>query len=107
DHDVTDDWNLSAKWEATAYGHPFSRRIVGNALAGYALCQGWGNRPEGFAALLEQADAMMDTARDDGMLAARAQDAFVDRLLDFEGWHYVLETTPKLIVLDTRTHRWH
>lgn len=26
DHDVTDDWNLSALWEATTYGHPFSRR---------------------------------------------------------------------------------
>ncbi len=32
DHDITDDWNLSARWELTAYGHPFSRRIIGNAL---------------------------------------------------------------------------
>lgn len=24
DHDITDDWNLSAQWEETAYGHPFS-----------------------------------------------------------------------------------
>ncbi len=39
DHDVTDDWNLTADWEETAYGHPFSRRIIGNALMGYLLCQ--------------------------------------------------------------------
>ncbi|WP_238534233.1 metallophosphoesterase family protein [Advenella kashmirensis] len=39
DHDITDDWNLSAKWATTAYEHPFSRRIVGNALVAYMLCQ--------------------------------------------------------------------
>ena len=42
DHDITDDWNLSAQWEETAYGHPFSKRIIGNALLAYLLCQGWG-----------------------------------------------------------------
>ncbi len=41
DHDITDDWNLSAQWEETAYGHPFSKRIIGNALIAYMLCQGW------------------------------------------------------------------
>lgn len=46
DHDITDDWNLSARWELTAYGHPFSRRIIGNALLAYLLCQGWGNDPQ-------------------------------------------------------------
>ena len=48
DHDVTDDWNLSARWEQTAYGHPFSKRIIGNALLAYLLCQGWGNNPDVF-----------------------------------------------------------
>src|SRR3546814_6711172 len=37
DHDITDDWNLSAQWEETAYGHPFSKRIIGNALIAYML----------------------------------------------------------------------
>jgi hypothetical protein len=45
DHDVTDDWNLTRGWEEAAYGHPFSRRIIGNALIGYWLFQGWGNDP--------------------------------------------------------------
>src|SRR5690606_13090944 len=48
DHDVTDDWNLSREWEEIAYGHPFSRRVIGNALVAYLVNQGWGNRPEAF-----------------------------------------------------------
>lgn len=27
-------------------------------------------------------------------------------MLSWEHWHYHLDTKPKLIVLDTRTHRW-
>ena len=46
DHDITDDWNLSREWEEVAYGHDFSRRIIGNALLAYAINQAWGNRPE-------------------------------------------------------------
>ena len=32
DHDITDDWNLSREWEEIAYGHPLSRRVIGNVL---------------------------------------------------------------------------
>src|SRR5690606_37335955 len=56
DHDVTDDWNLTAEWEQTAYNHDFSRRIIGNALISYLLCQGWGNTPATFVS------ALLDTA---------------------------------------------
>lgn len=49
DHDVTDDWNLSRAWEEVAYGHALSRRVIGNALIGYLIHQGWGNRPEAFS----------------------------------------------------------
>ena len=48
DHDITDDWNLSLEWEQVAYGHPFSRRVIGNALVAYSIGQAWGNRPETF-----------------------------------------------------------
>ncbi len=37
DHDITDDWNLSREWEEIAYGHPLSRRVIGNALLGRGL----------------------------------------------------------------------
>lgn len=103
DHDITDDWNLSAQWEQTAYGHPFSKRIIGNALLAYLLCQGWGNDPDAFADLLKKTRAMK---AHDGYLDSSAQDALISDLLTFQRWHYVLPTTPALVVLDTRTRRW-
>ena len=101
DHDITDDWNLTADWERTAYNHPFSRRIIGNALIGYLLCQGWGNNPDAFAGdTLERVAAW---SRDPG---GAGQDALIDHLLNLQHWHFSLPTEPKLLVLDTRTRRW-
>ncbi|WP_417617910.1 alkaline phosphatase D family protein [Oceanisphaera sp.] len=101
DHDVTDDWNLTAAWEASAYGHPFSRRIIGNALVGYLICQGWGNDPDAFneqPMTLLQAWSQQPTAK--------RQDRLINHVFSIEHWHYSLPTTPKLLVLDTRTRRW-
>lgn len=100
DHDVTDDWNLTRGWEEAAYGHPFSKRIIGNALIGYWLCQGWGNAPEKFAQLNQNAT---DYFTDKGV---QQQDQLIDTLLVWDQWHYNLATVPKIIVLDTRTQRW-
>lgn len=105
DHDITDDWNLSARWEETAYGHLLSRRIIGNALIAYLLCQAWGNQPEGFAELLEQTRQLMDTASDT-WLDSEPQDRLIEDLRQFHGWGYELATQPPLVVLDTRTRRW-
>ena len=106
DHDITDDWNLSAKWETTVYQHPFSRRIVGNALIAYMLCQGWGNCPDVFATALDELTALAATAAVDNRLDAPRQDALIQRLLSFRQWGFVVRTTPTIIVLDTRTRRW-
>ncbi|WP_299491461.1 alkaline phosphatase D family protein [uncultured Shewanella sp.] len=101
DHDVTDDWNLTAKWELAAYEHAFSKRIIGNALIGYTLFQGLGNAPDKFQAeiipLLNQYFEKPNS---------EYQDNLIHTLLKFENWHYTLNTSPKLIVLDTRTRRW-
>ncbi|MCS3514984.1 alkaline phosphatase D family protein [Pseudomonas grimontii] len=105
DHDITDDWNLSAQWEETAYGHPFSKRIIGNALLAYLLCQGWGNNPDAFDELVSQTRTLTAQAQADH-LDASAQDELLEALLKFQQWHYVLPTTPSLVVLDTRTRRW-
>ena len=105
DHDITDDWNLSAQWEQTAYGHPFSKRIIGNALLAYLLCQGWGNQPDGFGELVSQTQALTTGAQANA-LEASAQDELLEALLKFQQWHYVLPTSPALVVLDTRTRRW-
>ncbi|WEN43007.1 hypothetical protein CKCBHOJB_02607 [Thauera sp. GDN1] len=101
DHDVTDDWNLSREWEEIAYGHPFSRRIIGNALLAYAINQAWGNRPE---TLDEQALDLLQRS-----LAAPGDaphEECIEHLLHSEGWHYTWPTTPPLVVIDTRTQRW-
>jgi len=101
DHDVTDDWNLTAEWEQTAYGHPFSARIIGNALLGYLLCQGWGNAPEHFS------DELMDRVQHALEKPGSEQhDHLLQELLAFSQWHYLWPTSPTLLVLDTRTHRW-
>ena len=105
DHDITDDWNLSAQWEETAYGHPFSKRIIGNALIAYMLCQGWGNNPDAFKDLLENT-RRLSASGDDRYLDSPVQDALIDELLRFQHWHFVLPTSPALVVLDTRTRRW-
>lgn len=107
DHDITDDWNLSAQWEASAYGHPFSRRIIGNALLAYLLCQGWGNDPDVFQALMPDLQALLAQAQAaDNRLDARPQDELIGALLRFRRWGYRLSGQPTLLVLDTRTQRW-
>ncbi|MDO6445340.1 alkaline phosphatase family protein [Colwellia sp. 1_MG-2023] len=100
DHDITDDWNLTRGWEEAAYGHPFSKRIIGNSLISYWLCQGWGNAPKKFTTLNEQCDNFFT---DKGI---NQHSELVEKLLDWQQWHYSLATTPKVVVLDTRTQRW-
>ena len=101
DHDITDDWNLSREWEEVAYGHPFSKRVIGNALVGYLLNQAWGNSPDTFDdEVLDQLQAGLDAP------GGTAHDDLIDRLLRFDHWHYSWPTTPPLVVVDSRTHRW-
>ncbi|WP_115335659.1 alkaline phosphatase D family protein [Shewanella baltica] len=101
DHDVTDDWNLTAKWELAAYEHAFSKRIIGNALIGYTLFQGLGNAPDKF---FDEIRPLLDAFF--AQPQSESQDLLIDELLKFEQWHYTLATSPKLVVLDTRTRRW-
>lgn len=107
DHDITDDWNLSLQWEKTAYEHPFSRRIVGNALIAYALCQGWGNAHGRIDELIPPCQSLLTpTADTSRCLPAEEQDTLIGKLFEFRGWHFTLPTRPGIVVLNTRTHRW-
>lgn len=101
DHDITDDWNLSAEWEETAYGEPFSRRIIGNALVAYMICQAWGNAPENFPEnkIKQCAEALR-------LPGQQAHEELITQLIEFRGWQYKWETQPNLMVVDTRTNRW-
>lgn len=101
DHDITDDWNLSRKWEENAYGHPFSKRIIGNALIAYLVCQGWGNAPQNFP------EAMLNAIR--YVVKGNAEyehEQLVIDLIAFNGWEYKVQTEPPIVVIDSRTRRW-
>lgn len=100
DHDVTDDWNLTRGWEESAYNNCFSKQILGNALVGYWLCQGWGNAPDKFTSLMSSAPEYFTP------LGLQKHNQLIDLLFDWEDWHYALSTSPKIVVLDTRTRRW-
>jgi len=101
DHDITDDWNLTAQWEKNAYQHPFSRRIIGNSLFAYWLCQGWGNDPVKFSGDFWQQAALYQSHPN-----KENHDSLIDVLFQFNQWQYTLDTSPKLVVLDSRTRRW-
>lgn len=96
DHDVTDDWNLSADWEHHIYGNDLTRHMIRDALFSYSIFQGWGNDPQRITPIIELAKEVDNFANA----------ALTEMLLEFSHWHYEVETTPKIVVLDTRTHRW-
>ena len=101
DHDVTDDWNLTAGWEQAINNNPSSKRIINNGLISYWLFQGMGNDA------LTKTSVLVTPFKES--LAAKniwELKAFDKQLNDFNDWHYELTTTPKVVVLDTRTHRW-
>lgn len=101
DHDITDDWNLTVKWEQQAYGHPFTKRIIGNGLIAYFLCQGWGNAPDKFSPdFLGIAGNYFESPEKTN------HDKLVDLLIGFKQWHYEVPLFPPLIVVDSRTRRW-
>ncbi|MFC4701692.1 alkaline phosphatase D family protein [Glaciecola siphonariae] len=99
DHDVTDDWNLTRGWEEQVYANPFSRRIVGNALSAYFLCQGLGNPIDKIRPLVEKAKLSFNDT-------SSTHESFIDAVFEFSEWHYHLDTSPPIHVLDTRTQRW-
>ncbi|MEZ8603458.1 hypothetical protein [Vibrio splendidus] len=124
DHDVTDDWNLTVGWEHAVDQNQFATQVIGNGLAAYWMCQGWGNKPESFdETFIEQAKQLfVDQPRITKQAHNEADDsntihsvsniepdkhqAFIEMLSRFEEWHYTIDTSPKVIVLDTRTRRW-
>ncbi|KAA8600115.1 alkaline phosphatase family protein [Vibrio cyclitrophicus] len=124
DHDVTDDWNLTVGWEHAVDQNQFATQVIGNGLAAYWMCQGWGNKPESFnKEFIKQAKQLFgfqwhaenqaqnetggnNTEHSVGNIEPNKHQAFIEMLGRFEEWHYTIDTSPKVIVLDTRTRRW-
>lgn len=99
DHDVTDDWNLTADWEQHVYGNRVTKHIIRDALVSYTVFQGWGNCPDQAQPLIEQVK-QLSTQHD------FASEALTEAIFDHNHWHYEVDTSPAIVVLDTRTHRW-
>lgn len=133
DHDVTDDWNLTVGWEHAVDQNRFATQVIGNGLAAYWMCQGWGNAPEKFSTeFIEQTKQLFspvvssnesessvedngesyveNNGKNNGVLSKnidpQQHQQYLEMIDRFEEWHYTINTSPKVIVLDTRTRRW-
>lgn len=116
DHEVTDDWNISQKWKDNAYGNPFGKGILRNALMSYALFQDLGNVPEEYRKAgtkkNELINAIVEYAKNP---VPTANTSRIDALLGLMNatakpevtWHYLVESGSKVktLFLDTRNQR--
>ncbi|MEL6986440.1 MAG: hypothetical protein AAGK97_01310, partial [Bacteroidota bacterium] len=51
DHEITDDWNISKRWQNQVYSKPMGRDIIRNGLMAYTIFQDWGNSPDDYVAI--------------------------------------------------------
>ena len=99
DHDVTDDWNLTADWEKHVYGNRVTKHIIRDALVSYTVFQGWGNCPN-------QAKPLIEQIKNLSIEHDFASEQLTEAIFEHNHWHYEVNTSPEIVVLDTRTHRW-
>jgi hypothetical protein len=115
DHEVTDDWNLSGEWRRRVLSRPLGRAVMRNALAAYAIFQGWGNDPEYFrsgdgAEVLTRIENLFPSGSNSA--PATSASSALEALLGVGTaalavrWHYrVPGTRHRVVVLDSRTQR--
>ena len=126
DHDFTDSWSIGCGWTTDLLASPFGARHLRNALAAYALCQGWGNRPDDFepsrpgAALFDAIKVWVTTGGLDlqaeatlhSLLGPNAPQQLADQTYELKPpqpatqlrWDWVITfPTHRLISLDGRT----
>ena len=119
DHDVTDDWNLTALWKDRVYSTDLGRTIVRNALVSYAMFQAWGNDPAAFESgankdLLDAIERLNPKDADnfpDAQVAADLNQrlgltTMAESVEPTLKWHYHVDgPRHRLVVLDNRTRR--
>ncbi|MEZ4400723.1 MAG: hypothetical protein R3B06_11930 [Kofleriaceae bacterium] len=49
DHEVCEDWNITAGWVTKVRSTSLGRQVLRNGLAAFAVFQGWGNDPRAYA----------------------------------------------------------
>lgn len=101
DHDVTDDWNLCRSWYDTIRNKPASTRVISNALAAYWAFQSWGNAPAAYPEHFR--NVIMEHLFDPEN--PKKAEAFDFHTWKFRHWGFVLQTTPPVFVMDSRTQR--
>ncbi|WP_052124255.1 alkaline phosphatase D family protein [Ureibacillus manganicus] len=104
DHDITDDWNITAEWKEKVRKSPLGKHIVANGLAAYWAFQGWGNEPTGFKSdfiyLMEKNFRELVSGK-----KRRYYSFWMKTLWEHRRWYYVAPTSLKAVILDTRTLR--
>ncbi|MFS0575649.1 hypothetical protein AB1K83_08445 [Sporosarcina sp. 179-K 3D1 HS] len=104
DHEVTDDWNITADWQDRVSQSPLGKHVVTNGLCAYWAFQGWGNEPQRYE------EAFLQSMRNyfDGFIAGTpAHEDWMNRIGSFRHWHFVAPTRPAALFLNTRTMRFY
>ncbi|WP_066253702.1 hypothetical protein [Neobacillus drentensis] len=105
DHDITDDWNITANWKTNVFNALLGRHVIANGLTAYWAFQGWGNDPDTFEDdFLQLMKSYLKTLRNGNILTSK-HEKWVINLWNFNSWHFVAPTHPKAVFLDTRTQR--
>lgn len=125
DHEVTDDWYISAPWRSRVLTSPLGRSVIRNGLMAYSVFQAPGNDPARWQEPVDLAGGPPITSEQDAMkkivtlLADRAaptqaHEDDVDGLIGLaspaEGpavrFHYTVDgPRHRVVVLDSRTRR--
>ena len=111
DHEITDDWNLTARGRRRTLESPFGQRLILNALSAATVFQAWGNDPRSF----EPPPDVGETVN--ARLLNAVLDGDRDTAIPLLGLHPPLPDVPvrfgfsvdgpahRLVAIDTRSHR--
>jgi hypothetical protein len=102
DHDVTDDWNISAEWQGQVNKAALGKHVIANALCTYWAFQGWGNQPNEFQ---DPFLNVMSHYFQAPILNSQQHEEWQEALLNYPQWSYTAPTDPITLFLDTRTKR--
>lgn len=132
DHEVTDDWFMTKRWNNQVLSKPFGRDIIRNAMMAYAVFQDWGNNPEEYQEAISMLfDEISDSTKKKAQfLLCAGEFAYryaenrhlttlrtevIEKMENMLGmgssptslkWYYTVNLgTTQAIVLDTRTQR--
>lgn len=92
DHDITDDWNISANWKKNVYNAPLGRHVIANGLTAYWAFQGWGNDPDAFDDdFLQLMKSYLKKLRN-GYITTSRHEKWVTNLWNFDSWHFPIQS---------------